>query len=130
MNESITHIYTHFFHSWMNQSLWINRVNKIFNDSLIKSLDSFLDETVFLSELDEWMIQWPTHMYSHLHHSWINQCLWMNWINEWFNDSLIYTVTCSIPYLITVFLIDALNDWFNRSLINMVTCFNHQWISV
>lgn len=39
------------------------------------------------------MIQWLSHRDSHLFNSWMNHCLWMSPLSEWFCDSLIKTVT-------------------------------------
>ncbi len=75
------------FHSWMNLCFWTNRLCVRFTDSCRQSLGSFLNESVFLNESFVWTILQFTHIDRHFFRSWMNQCFWMNHLQEWFSDS-------------------------------------------
>ncbi len=134
--------------------IWWNWCMEWFNDSL----ESLLDESVFLNESLEWMIQWLTWFITgwisvfewiswmndsmtHLIHYRVNQCFWMNLLSEWFNDSLISLLDESVflneslEWMIHDSL-DSLPDesvFLNESLewmIQWLTWFITGWISV
>lgn len=60
-----------------HQYFWINQHGKL----LINN------KSVFVSTLAEWMIQWLTHQSSHAFWPLVSESLWVNQLNEWFNDS-------------------------------------------
>ncbi len=43
----------------------MNQLHELFNDSLIKTVTQFLDESAFLNESVELIIQWFIHKDSH-----------------------------------------------------------------
>ncbi len=90
VNDSMTHSeILYLFHYWMNQCFWTNLLSEWFNDSLRNTLlVSLLDESVFLNESLEWMIQWLTHKYF--------TCFITGWISvfeqiSWVNDSMTHS---------------------------------------
>ncbi len=128
MNDSMTHL----FRYWMNQRIWTNLLSEWFNDSLV----SLLDESAYLNESLEWMIQWLTcfvtgwisvferiswvnDSMTHLFRYCMNQCIWTNLLSEWFNDSLVSLLDES------AYLNESL-EWMIQGL----TCFVTGWISV
>ncbi len=114
----------------MNQCFWTNLLNEWFNDSLINtSLVSLLDESVFLNESLEWMIQWLTHKYfTCFITGWIS-VFWTNLLNEWFSDSLINTSLVSLLDE-SVFLNESLELMIQWLTHKYFTCFITGWISV
>ncbi len=102
MNDSMTHSrLTRFINGWISVFKWM--IQRLTQDWLV----SLLDESVFLNESLEWMIQWLTQDWLNSlmdesvflsewfndslkidsFHYWMNQCFWMNLLNEWNTDS-------------------------------------------
>ncbi len=108
LNESV---FLNESHEWMIQ--WLTR------DWLV----SLLNESVFFNESHECMIQWLTRdvLVSLLNESvfLMNQCFWMNHMNEWFNDSLDID---SFHYWMNQFL--WMNEWFKDKRL-LIAPFHH-----
>ncbi len=84
-----------------------------------------LNESILLNK-SMWMIQ-LTHSWSHLFHSWINQCCWTNWVNYsrlHHKDNHL----SNSEWISGVEQIKRMND-SNVSLINTITCFFPEWFS-
>ncbi len=82
------------------------------HDSLkIDSFHYWMNQCFWINLLNEWF---NDSLKIDSFHYWMNQCFWINLLNEWFNDSL--EIDSFHYWMNQCFWINLLNEWFNDSL--------------